>query len=115
PPQHLQASMVSACLWFTAESFTELNPVEQAAIVHLRLIELQPFEQGNARTALLAASLFTLRASLPPVIIRPEQHAAYLAALDEGLRMETRPMVELMAEALEKTLTGMIAVARKGA
>lgn len=112
--QHLPVSIESACLWFAAESFTELNPVEQAAIAYLRLLDLQPFEDGNERTALLAASLFTVRSGLPPVILRPEQDAAYRAALEEGIRMDTRPMVELMAEAVELTLRGMVEIARKG-
>lgn len=108
PAENLPAMVDSACQWYTAESFTELHPIEQASIVFLRLIEIQPFEQGNERTALVAASLFTLRSELPPIIINPEMHAAYRAALDEGIRMNTKPMVELIAEAIERSLTKMI-------
>jgi hypothetical protein len=35
---------------------------------------------------------------------------AYRAAIDEGLRMNTKPMVELMAEAVEKSLAEMIGI-----
>ena len=70
--EHLPAVIENACQWYTAESFAELNPVEQASIVFLRLIEIQPFEQANLQTALAAASLFTLRSTLPPIIIKPE-------------------------------------------
>lgn len=109
PPEALPAIIDTACQWYTAESFTELNPVEQASIVFLRLLELQPFEQANVRTALVAASLFTLRSELPPIIIGPEMLTAYRNALDEGHRMNTKPMVELIAESVEKTLSGMLA------
>jgi len=108
PAEHLCAAIESACLWFTAESFAELNPIEQASIVYFRLIEIQPFEQATERTALVAASLFTLRSGLPLIIIRPELDQAFRAALDEGAQMNTRPMVELIAEAIEQTLTEMI-------
>lgn len=94
----------TAFMWFSADSFVELHPIEQASIVFLRLIELRPFEQRNQQTALLAASLFTLRGGLPPIIIGPEAHRAYRAALDEGLRMNTKPMVEFLAESVERTL-----------
>jgi Fic family protein len=107
-PEHLAALLESACRWYTAESFAELNPVEQASIVLLRLIDLQPFEQANGRTALVAASLFTLRSELPPIIIKPEIASAYRNALDEGARMNTKPMVELTAEAVEKSLTELL-------
>jgi len=108
PAEHLDRAIESACLWFTAESFDELNPVEQASIVYFRLIEIQPFEQANGRGSLVAASLFTLRAGLPPIIIRPEHSNAFRAALEEGVRMNTRPMVELIAEATHRTLAEMI-------
>jgi Fic family protein len=106
--EHLPALLESACRWYTAESFAELNPLEQASIVLLRLIEIQPFEEANERTALVAASLFTLRSELPPVIIKPEMDSAYRNARDEGMQMNTKPMVELVAEAVERSLSEMI-------
>lgn len=108
PAEALPVMVDSACQWYTADSFTELHPIEQASIVFLRLIEMQPFEKANERTALLAASLFTVRSELPPIIINPEMQAAYRAALDEGIRMNTKPMVELIAEAVERSLEKMI-------
>lgn len=98
------AILEGACQWFSADSFAELHPIEQAGIVLLRLIDLHPFDQGNEQTALVAASLFTLRSGLPPIIIGIETQPAYRAALDEGIRMNTKPMVELIAESIEKTL-----------
>jgi len=102
----------NACQWYTADSFTELHPIEQASIVFLRLIEMQPFEEANERTALVAGSLFTLRSELPPIIINHEMGAAYRAALDEGIRMNTKPMVELIAEAVQKSLSSMLELAK---
>lgn len=107
-PEHLPAAVEAACRWYTAESFAELHPVEQASIVLLRLIELQPFDQANSRTALVAASLFTLRSELPPLIVRTEMQPAYHAAIDEGSRMNTKPMVEMVAEAVEHSVREMI-------
>ena len=110
PAAHLPAVVDSACRWFAADSFRELNPIEQAAIAYLRLVELQPFERASDRTALVAASLFTMRSDLPPIIIKPEMEPQYLAALSEGLKTNTRPMVELMADAVEKAFDEMIRI-----
>lgn len=109
-PEHLPALIESACRWYTAESFAELNPIEQASIVLLRLMDMQPFEEANERTALVAASLFTLRSELPPIIIGPQMDAAYRNALDEGTRMNTKPMVELIAEAISHSIAEMIQI-----
>jgi len=106
--EHLHAVIENACQWYTAESFAELNPVEQASIVFLRLIEIQPFERANLQTAITAASLFTLRSTLPPVIIKPERKPAFLNAIEESRRTNTKPMVELMADAVQSTLGEMI-------
>ena len=107
-PERLRAAVESACHWFTAESFTEFHPVEQASLVLLRLIDIEPFDCSNDRTALVAASLFTLRSGFPPVIIEPEMKAAYQAACAEATRMNTKPMVDLIAAAVEKNITAAI-------
>jgi Fic family protein len=109
----LPVVLEGACQWFSADSFAELHPIEQAGIVLLRLIDLRPFDQGNERTALVAASLFTLRSGLPPIIIGVETQPAYRAALNEGIRMNTKPMVELIAESIEQNLGLMILKAKK--
>ncbi|HKS41368.1 MAG TPA: Fic family protein, partial [Blastocatellia bacterium] len=108
PVEHLPAIIENACQWYTAESFDELNPIEQASIVFLRLMEIQPFERANLQTALAAASLFTLRSTLPPVIIKPERKSAFLNAIEESRRTNTKPMVELMADAAQVTIGEMI-------
>ncbi|HEX5735242.1 MAG TPA: Fic family protein [Blastocatellia bacterium] len=108
PAEHIHVLIESVCRWLTAESFAELNPPEQASITHLRLLEIHPFERANLETALVAASLFTMRNRMPPIIIKQEDSSLYLAAVEEGARMNTRPMVELMARAMEKSLSEMI-------
>jgi hypothetical protein len=108
PAEHIPALIESACRWLTAESFSELNPLEQASITHLRLLEIHPFERANLETALVAASLFTMRNRMPPIIIKQEDSSLYRSAVEEGARMNTRPMVELMAIAMEKRLSEMI-------
>jgi hypothetical protein len=110
--ENLPIVLESACQWFSADSFAELHPIEQASIVFLRLIEIRAFDQRNQQTALVAASLFTLRSGLPPIMIEMEKQPAYRAALNEGIRMNTKPMVELVAESIEKSLSKMILQAK---
>jgi hypothetical protein len=114
PAEHLQLILEGACRWFSADSFDELNPAEQAAIVALRLIELQPFEESNLALALTCSSLFTMRSGLPPLIIPPEQAGRFRAAIEEGLKANTKPLVELIAASLEMSLARMIEETGKG-
>lgn len=111
--QKQKVILEGALQWFSADSFSELHPIEQASIVLLRFIELHPFVGGSEQTALVAASLFTMRKGLPPIIISEEMQPAYRAALNEGIRMNTKPMVELIAESTDKTLDLMILEAKE--
>jgi hypothetical protein len=105
--EHLALVIEQACRWFSMPSIAELNPVEQAALAFLRLVEIAPFEAANERLALVAASLFTMRRGLPPLIIAPANARQYHDAVNEGRRMNTQPLVDLLAIAVEQALDAM--------
>ena len=92
--------------WFGTDSFAELHPVERAAVVYLRLLDLHPFPAHTETTALLAASFYTERAGLPPLIVFADEvtRARYQQALEAAFRMLTQPLVELFAEMLRRTM-----------
>jgi hypothetical protein len=96
--------------WFSTDSFKELHPVERAALVYLRLLDLYPFPTGTETTSLLAASFYTERDGLPPLIIFADEVtiARYAHALEAAFRMLTQPLVEFFAEMLIRTMrTGL--------
>lgn len=92
--------------WFTTESFAELHAVEQAAVVYLRLLDLHPFPTVTEPTAMLAASFYTERAGLPPLVIQSDDitRARFAQAFEAAQRMLTQPLVELFAEMLRKAM-----------
>ncbi len=92
--------------WFTAPSFDQLHPVEQATVVYLRLLDLHPFPSHTEVTAQLAASFYTERAGLPALIIFADEEtmARYSNALEAAFRMLTQPLVEFFAEMLTRTM-----------
>lgn len=100
--------------WFAAESVRQLHPVEQAALVHTRLADLQPFAKGTSRVIRLAASLYTLRVGLPPIIIPRDLVQNYYQATLSALQMATDPLVELFARSLVLTLQQLCEIARAG-
>jgi hypothetical protein len=92
--------------WFDTESFRELRPVERAAVVYLRLLDLSPFPSHTETTATLAAGFYTEREGLPPLIIFADEmtQARYARALEAAFRMLTQPLVELFAETLTRAM-----------
>ncbi len=87
--------------WFSTEGFAEMNAIEQAALVYLRVLDLQPFASANLETAMLAASFQIERAGLPPLIIDTHD-ARYSTVLETAFRMLTQHLVEYFAESLSK-------------
>ncbi len=116
-PAHSPAPVVllsklidNALDWFTTDSFGELHVVEKAMLVYLRLLDLQPFPTHYEPVALLAASFYTERGGLPPLIIFADELNAtrYPAVLESAFRMLTQPLVEFMAENLTRTIQTVI-------
>ena len=85
--------------WFATEGFAEMNAVEQAALVYLRCLDLQPFAAANLETAMLAASFQIERSGLPPLIIDTND-VRYSTVLETAFRMLTQHLVEFFAESL---------------
>jgi hypothetical protein len=92
--------------WFDTESFMDLHPVERAAVVYLRLLDLHPFSSHTETTATLAAGFYTEREGLPPLVIFADDltQARYARALEAAFRMLTQPLVEFFAEMLTRTM-----------
>jgi Fic family protein len=110
-PDEVPRLVELALEWFAAESVRELHPVEQAALVHTRLMDVQPFGKGTGRVIRLAASLYTMRVGLPPIIIRRDLVQDYYGATLSALQMATDALVELFARALTLTLREMREIA----
>ncbi|HMB27314.1 MAG TPA: hypothetical protein VKS99_04375 [Blastocatellia bacterium] len=92
--------------WFDTESFRDLRPVERAAVVYLRLLDLHLFPSHTETTATLAAGFYTEREGLPPLVIFADEltQARYARALEAAFRMLTQPLVEFFAEMLTRTM-----------
>ncbi|MGH9841174.1 MAG: Fic family protein [Blastocatellia bacterium] len=107
PALIVQRMLDNAFDWFSTDSFRELHPVERAAVVYLRLLDLHPFPAHTETTALMAASFYTERAGLPPLVIFADEvtQVRYQQALEAAFRMLTQPLVEFFAEMLRRTMS----------
>lgn len=63
----------------------DLHPVEQAALTHLYLTGIQPFNEGNKRVARLAQNKLLLDVGLPVAVIPVGERAVYYDLLEQGL------------------------------
>lgn len=93
--------------------FTPCHPAskdevaEALAVVHVELVLIHPFREGNGRVARLLAVLMGLQASLPALFfdkLSGKKREQYFAAVRAGLERDYDPMVEMFSAVIQRTL-----------
>jgi len=96
--------VANALQWFGSDSFYEIHEVEQGALSLIKLLDLLPFQQENGKTLRLAANFFLLRSDFPPAVIAADRAEQYRSAIGNALKMDTQPLVDLLAASVLESL-----------
>jgi cell filamentation protein len=90
--------------------FEQIEDVVSAlAEVHVELILIHPFQDGNGRIARLLSVLMGLQAGLPPLDfseLREVKRDKYFAAVQAGMDRDYKPMERIFNGVIEWTLAG---------
>ena len=81
--------------------------VEALAIVHVELVLIHPFREGNGRMARLLSILMGWQAQLPTLDfggITGKKKKDYFAAVRAGMARDYRPMAEVFESVVRRTL-----------
>jgi Fic family protein len=99
PPEHV-ASEMDRLLLMHAEHTAQGIPTEvEAAWLHHRFAQIHPFADGNGRVARAIASLVFIKAGWFPVIVKRDEYARYIEALEKADGDDLRPLVAMFVEA----------------
>jgi Fic family protein len=77
-----------------------LHPVELAAWLHNRLVQVHPFTDGNGRSARLAMNWVLIRKKFPPVVISVQNKEQYYSAIEEADNGNQKLFAEFLAKQL---------------
>ncbi len=77
-----------------------LHPVELAAWLHNRAVQIHPFTDGNGRTARLLMNLVLMRARFPPVVIEVRNKEQYYRMIEEADHGRRGPFARFLASEL---------------
>lgn len=94
------------------------NVEEQAralAVVHVELILIHPFRDGNGRCARLLATLMGLQAGFPPLDfsgIHGVEKRRYIASIHEGMDRNYEPMTSVLRKVIARTLRAHAGITR---
>lgn len=93
---------------YTPCSFESHDEIALAlAVVHVELVLIHPFREGNGRLARMVAVLMTLQAGLPLLdfsVIRGKKKTEYFAAVQAGMDRNYEPMAKVFNDVICKTL-----------
>ncbi len=89
-PVELQPLLEEFFSWYN-EAKIKTNPVELAAIVHLRFVTFHPFSDGNGRISRLMMNFVLHKSEYPMINIEYKGRASYYSALERSqLRRDER-------------------------
>jgi cell filamentation protein len=93
---------------YTPCVFTDRNEIAWAlAEVHVELMIIHPFREGNGRIGRLLANLMAVQAELPLVDFHDwsgKKKEEYFSAVRSGMDMNYEPMRNLFLEVIEKSV-----------
>ena len=81
------------------------EPIETAAKIHQKFVDIHPFIDGNGRTARLLLNLYLMRNGYPPVIILRAERPKYLRTiLQSRAENDITPFANFVAKGVERSL-----------
>lgn len=112
-PMEVPALMDELVNWYNDEREDhELDPVLVATSFHYKFVKIHPFDDGNGRTARILMNFILMSYGYPPVIVKTEDKANYISALEMGDAGNLEVFVNYIKSNLKESLEIMIAGAK---
>ena len=103
-PQFIDRSLDNFFSWLTAESVSEIHPIERAALVLTRIVDIWPFEYGNLTAAIMSANVFLGRAGLAPFFVLPKDAKEFNTVVAQAMSIETQPLVNAIFKTIKREM-----------
>ena len=94
----------NALTWFQSDSFAEMHEIEKSALMLIKLLDIQPFEECNGPSLRLFSTFAMLKAGYPPTVIPAGRTNEYALAVQRSFRFDTQPIIDVIAEAADWSL-----------
>jgi hypothetical protein len=108
-PEFVERSIDNFMNWLTAESVSEIHPIERAALVLTRVADIWPFQFGNLTIALFAANMCLRQAGFSPFFFPPEYAKEFNRAVAQAMAIETQPLVNAIYNTVKREMKALAA------
>ena len=100
---HLDEEMKNFIKWYNTKAFS-LHPIERAARVHVDLVKIHPFVDGNGRTSRLLLNFELMKDGYPATVIPVKKRLEYYEALDVAhTRNDYQPFIHLISDIVKES------------
>jgi fido (protein-threonine AMPylation protein) len=104
PPEFINQSLDNLMGWLSADSFTQIHPIERCALTMTRLVDLWPFEFGNLTAAVVFANLPLTKSGLAPFFAEPQHRAEFEKAIAQAMIIDMQPLVNAIFRTIKKEM-----------
>jgi Fic family protein len=108
-PQFIEKSLDNFFNWLTAESIFEIHPIERAALVLTRLVDIWPFDYGNLTVGVLLANVYLREAGYTPFFVLPRDVKEFNQAVAQAMTIETQPLVNAIFKTIKREMEAIAA------
>lgn len=106
-PQFIDRSLDNFFNWMTAESISEIHPIEKAALVLTRVVDIWPFEYGNLTVAVMLGNVFLRDAGLTPFFVLPKDTKEFNTVVAQAMSIETQPLVNAIFKTIKREMEAL--------
>ena len=106
-PEFVERSIDNFVNWLTAESVSEIHPIERAALVLTRIADIWPFQFGNLTIALMAANVCLRQARFSPFFFPPEYAKEFNKTVAQAMAIETQPLVNAIYNTVKREMQAL--------
>jgi Fic/DOC family len=107
PPEFIEHSLDNLVGWLTAESFSQIHPIEQCALTLARFVDVWPFEFGNFTIGLLFGNLALRAAGLTPFFVLPEHRREFERAVAQAMTIDMQPLINAVFQTVRKEMAAL--------
>jgi len=107
-PQFIDRSLQNFFNWLSAESISEIHPLERAALVLTRIADIWPFGFGNLTIGLISANMCLGQAGFTPFFFPPESAKEFDTAVAQAMVIETQPLVNAIYKTVKREMQALV-------
>ena len=106
-PQFIDRSLDNFVNWLSAESVSEIHPIERAALVLTRIADIWPFDFGNLTVAVVAGNVCLRDAGFAPFFFPPAYAKEFNKVVAQAMAIETQPLVNAIYQAVKREMESL--------